>query len=184
MPYEAALSEEPWPTIRMVVAPRSRISVAIRANSVSCSSSRSSAAGCSRISSRNWAPGSRAGASASSADDTCASFHEHALDLEVVSEHDEVGREPDSDATGRRKTEHASRHLGRGTDRVLEWNAQRVEVPDGVDHRQRAPRKRPARAAREPVADLDVEVAQTVGAVVQAGAGHGVGGERETSLCG
>ena len=52
IPYEAALSEEPCPTMRIVVAPRSRIVVATRSNASAPSSRRARASGCSRISAR------------------------------------------------------------------------------------------------------------------------------------
>src|SRR5205823_15024778 len=98
MPYEAALSDEPWPTSRTIVASRSRAAAATRANSRSCSSSPRSACGCSRISPRNWAPGWGGRPGSASAGDELIASDEHALDIEVVGQHDDVrgqpGREP------------------------------------------------------------------------------------------
>ena len=50
------------------------------------------------------------------------------------------------------KPKHAGRNLRRRSDRVLERHAERVEIADGLDHRERAPRKRAGRAARDTVA--------------------------------
>src|SRR4029450_11196961 len=77
-PYEAALSDDPCPTIRTVVASRRCISSATRAKAASCSSSRSSASGCSRISAKNRAPGCGGGGSGSTAsgNDTFLPAHE------------------------------------------------------------------------------------------------------------
>src|SRR5438445_8934383 len=89
MPYEAALSDEPWPTSRTIVASRSRAAAATRANSRSCSSSPRSACGCSRISARNCAPGSRRSGPASAGDELIASDQDP-LDVEVVVQDDHV----------------------------------------------------------------------------------------------
>src|SRR5262249_30165976 len=142
--------------MRIVVAPRSRISPATRANSASRSRRRSRASGCSRISSRNRAPGSLVAATCS-ADDTRAPFDEHSLDLEVVAEDDEIGWKPDAEPAGRREPQNACRHIRGCTDCILERHAERMEVADGVDHRERAPGERTGRTASDAVADLDVE---------------------------
>src|SRR2546423_13097209 len=94
MPYEAALSDEPWPTSRTIVAPRSRAVAATRANSRSCSRSPRSACGCSRISPRNWEPGSGGRPGSVSAGDELIASDEHALDVEVVRQDDDVGGLP------------------------------------------------------------------------------------------
>src|SRR5919198_2487625 len=92
-PYAAALSDEPWPTIRTVVAPRSRAAAATRAYSASCSRSRARASGCSRISVRSFSPGTAGAAGMGSGDDTGLASDEDAVDLEVVVEDDDVGRQ-------------------------------------------------------------------------------------------
>src|ERR687887_880328 len=123
-PYAAALSDEPWPTMRTVVAPRSRAAAAIRAYSLSCSSSERSACGCSRISARRWAPGSAARASAAgSGDDTRLPADEDALDLEVVVEHHHVGRQPGLEPPDRRDPDHTGGHGARGIDRLRQRDA-------------------------------------------------------------
>src|SRR4029450_385572 len=108
-PYEAALSDEPCPTIRTVVASRRCISSATRAKSASCSSSRSSASGCSRISARNRAPGCSGGGSASTAsgNDTFLPADEHPVDLEVVVDDDDVGRRSGREIPRLQKAERA-----------------------------------------------------------------------------
>ena len=65
-----------------------RASAATSANSDSCESRRRSAAGCSRISSSSAAPGGSGGTGSGS--DKVFAPDEHAVDLEVVVEHDDV----------------------------------------------------------------------------------------------
>src|SRR5918996_2458903 len=186
-PYEAALSEDPWPTIRIVVARRSRISAATRSNSGLCSRRRRRAAGCSAISARKHDPGpptGRPGGSGSraSAEDTFPPVHEHAVDLQLVAQDHDVSREADRQPPDRRQPQHASRHLRRRADGVGERGSEHVQVPNGVDHRERAPRKCSARPARDPVADVDLEAGEAVDAVRETRARDRVGDERDASL--
>src|SRR2546423_9080133 len=90
MPYEAALSDDPCPTIRTSDDERSRAAPATRATSGSYWRRRSSARGCSRISARKREPASGCGSGTGSGDDTGLTAEEDALDLEVVVEHDHV----------------------------------------------------------------------------------------------
>src|SRR5918996_2086135 len=187
-PYEAALSDDPWPTMRIVVARRSRISSATRSNSELCSRRRRSAAGCSAISARNRDPGpptgrlGGSGPATASADDTFPPVHEHAVDLELVAQNDDVGRQADREAPDRRKSQHASRHLRRGADGVGERCTELVQVPHGLDHRERAPGKGSARPACDAVADVDLEACETVDAVREPCPRDRVGDERDTSF--
>src|SRR4051794_32864060 len=84
-PYEAALSDEPWPTMRTVVAPRSRSAAPTRRYSASCSSRERRACGCSRISVSSCAP---SGGNADLPRD------QHAFEREVVVDDDDVRRQP------------------------------------------------------------------------------------------
>src|ERR671918_554725 len=187
-PYEAALSEDPWPTMRIVVARRSRISPATLSKAALCSRRRRRAAGCSPISARKrdpGPPGRRSGGSGSataSAEDTFPPIHEHAVDLELVREHHDVRRKAHREPPDRRQPQHASRHLGRRADRLGERGTELVQVPHGVDHRERASGERPARPARDAVADLDLEAGEAIGAVREARARDGVGDERDAPL--
>src|SRR5918994_4108607 len=96
-PYDAALSDEPCATSRTSVRFVRLASAATSANSVSCASRRRSAAGCSRISSSSAAPG---GSSATgSGSDKRLAPDEHAVDLEVVVEDDQVRARAALDAT-------------------------------------------------------------------------------------
>src|SRR5262245_211491 len=166
--------------MRMVVAPRSRISAAVFAKA-SSSSRRSSASGCSRISWRKREPGSP-GATAGSADDTRASLDEYTLDLEFLRQDHDVGGRSDAEPPHRREAEHTGGHLRGRTDGVLERHPQRLEVADRLDHRERAPGGRPGRPAGDAVADLDVEGADAVWAVVDTSPRDGVRDQREPSL--
>src|SRR5207244_657987 len=162
-PYDAALSEEPWPTIRTRFVPRSRAVAATRANSSPCSSSPSSARGCSRISARNWLPSSPTGSrSRASSDDTRLASHEHALDLEAVAQDDKIGGEVDVEPPNRRETEHGGRDRRRGSDSVGEPDSEGMQVSDGVDHRQHAARQDAVRPAHGAVAHDHLEAAEAV----------------------
>src|SRR5919106_2303245 len=182
-PYDAALSDEPCPTMRTVVAPRSRISAATRSKSSVRSSNLASAIGCSRISARNFEPGSggTACSAEASADDTVPSVHEDAVDVELVGQDHHVCRQPNGEPSRGWEAEHAGRNRGRGTQRVLERGSDRVEVMDRLDHRERASGELAARAAGHTVDDLDLEPAQPVRAVREAGARHRVGDERDAA---
>src|SRR6476469_5153522 len=138
MPYVAALSDEPWPTNR-TRRPRSRATAATRAYSSSCSSRRSNARGCSRISPRKSSPGTCSGAG--SGDDTRLASHEHRLDFEVVVQHDDVRATADADPADVGPAEDLRGHGRRRCERELERRTERVEVADGVDHRQDAARE-------------------------------------------
>src|SRR4051812_49248605 len=108
MPKDAALSDEPCPTKRTRFAPRPRATAATRAYSRSCSSRPRSACGCPRISDRNCEPGSGGAVRRSGCDELIAS-DEHALDLEIVGEDDDVGRQPRAESTGLRLADHTRR---------------------------------------------------------------------------
>src|SRR5262249_1407648 len=94
----------------------------------------------------------------------------------------DVGGQADADAPRRGESKHASRNLSRRTDRVLEGDTKRMEVADGLDHRQRAAGESARGPARNTVADLDVEVSKAIAAVFDTGTGDGIGDERESSL--
>src|SRR6187455_1603256 len=102
--------------MRIVVASRRRISSATSANVAEPSSKRRMAAGCSRISSRNRDPGSLGATVAASADDTGTTFHKHALDLQLLAQHDDVCREADADPADRRKPKDTCGNLRRSPD--------------------------------------------------------------------
>ena len=99
---------------------------------------------------------------------------EHPLDGEVVVEHDDVGRQPDAQAPDVRAPDHPRGHGRRRAERVRERHAERVQVPDRLDHRQRAAREHAVGAAGDAVAHVDLEAAQAVGAVADARAGDRV----------
>src|SRR5919198_2595637 len=158
--------------MRTVVAPRSRAAAATRAYSLSCWSSERSAFGCSLISARSWAPGSTVRApGAGSGDDTRLPADEHAVDPEVVVEHDDVGRPARVEAPDRRDPDDAGRHRARCLERLRERNAERVEVPHRLDHRQHAPGEDAVRPADDAVPERHLEAAEAVRAVAHAGPG-------------
>src|SRR3954470_3963151 len=97
--------------MRIVVAPCSRACAAASAYTGSCSSSARSACGCERISARKSAP-SGSGKAAASGNDTCFAADADAVDLEVVVEHDEIGRKPDVEAADRGEAEDTCRDGG------------------------------------------------------------------------
>src|SRR6188508_3444080 len=133
MPKEAALSDEPWPTMRTSRASRVRTISAMRPISASCSSRRRSAAGCSRISARKRVPGS----APFSAGDKALTANEGANDLEGVVEDDDVGGAARRQAYDRRVAQEARGHAGRRLERTLERHVDRDEVSHRFDHRQR-----------------------------------------------
>ena len=137
--------------MRIVVAPRSRIS---RADAAANSSSlleraeqrRRAARGSPR---RNRAPGSRRGGDRRRRPQPTTrsrpSTSTRSTSSSSVSTTTSAGR-PTAMPPDRRKPQHAGRHLGRRADGVLERHAERVQVPNGLDHRERAPGERAARA--------------------------------------
>src|SRR5581483_9800531 len=131
--------------MRMVVAPRSRAAVATRPYALSCSSSARSAAGCSWISVRKTEP--RRSRPTGSGDDTVLASDAHALDLEVVVEHEQVGGEPDVEPPQIRRSEHPGRDRARGRDGQGQRDAEAVKVAHRLDHRQRAARQDVVEAA-------------------------------------
>src|SRR3954465_13019813 len=150
--------------MRIVVAPCSRACAAASAYTGSCSSSARSACGWERISARKCAP-SGSGNAAASGNDTRFAADADAVDLEVVVEHDQVGREPDVEAADRGEAQHASWD-GRGRlECVGEGNAELVEVSHGVDHRQRAAGEDVVDAPHDAVADSDLGAGEQVVAV-------------------
>ena len=60
-------------------------------------------------------------------------------------------------------------------------DAERVEVPHRLDHRQRAAGQHVVEPAHDAVADLDLGAGEQVGAVAHARAGDGVGHERDAA---
>ena len=126
-------------------------------------------------------PGAGRSGTASGCDTGLAS-DEHALDLEFLAEDDEVGGGADLDPAGV-GADHARGDGGGRVERVLERDAERVQVAHRLDHRQDAAREHAVvRRADDSVAHLDRDVAEPVGAVAaDAGAGDGVGDEREAA---
>src|SRR5262245_38778458 len=163
--------------MRTVPAPRSRAAAATLANSRSCSSRLSSARRCSRSSVKNWSPGApdRSSARDGSGDDMRLPPHQHALDLEVVIQDDEVSWKIKAKPAERGHLEHPCRYSSGSTDGLGQRDAEGVEVPYRVDHRQHAPGEHAVRPANGAVAHHDLEAADAVGAVADAGAGHRVG---------
>src|SRR6478735_10390277 len=178
MPYVAALSDEPWPTNR-TRRPRSRATAATRAYSSSCSSRRSNARGCSRISPRKSSPGTCSGAG--SGDDTRLASDEHGLDFEVVVEHDDVRAAADGDAADVAPAEDLRGHSRRCGEREVERGAERMKVADRVDHGQDAAREDAVGPAHGAVADAELDAAETVRLVAAVGRGDRVGHERDAS---
>src|ERR671923_285526 len=168
--------------MRTVVARRSCIRAATRAKASSCPSSRSSAPGCCRISVRKVAPPSGS-AGAASGNDTFLAPDEHPLDVEPVVDDDDVGRRAGDEAE-RRLADHTGRHARRRLERTGEGDAERVEIPDSFDHRQRAAGELAVRTAGDPVADLHFEAAEAVRAILKAGACHRVRDERHAARSG
>src|SRR5919108_4527945 len=149
--------------MRTVVAPRSWTAAATRAKSSVRSASRRSASGCSRISARKRSPTLASCVSARASEgDTADALDEDALDLELVRQDDEVSGRAHGEPAHGWQSKHARRHLGRRLDRFLERGAERMEVANRLDHRQRAARKRSPGAACDSVHDLDLETAQAV----------------------
>src|SRR5712691_5514897 len=154
-----------------------RAAAATRANSLSCSSSRRRACGCSRISDRKSEPGS--GAATASDDDTRLASNHDPFDVEVVVEHDDVGRETDVEATCFFEPE-CARGNGRGCGkRLLDRDAEHVEVPNRFDHRQQAPREHSLGRANCSILDLQRHGAQAVRAPGHARRRNGVRDERD-----
>src|SRR5918994_1447022 len=176
-PYDAALSDEPCATSRTSVRFVRLASEATSANSDSCESRRRSAAGCSRISSSSAAPG---GSSArGSGSDKVFAPNEHAVDLEVVVEHDDVGAHAALDPSDLELADDPGRDRRRRGERVRERHAERVQIPDRLQHRQHASREHVLRAARAAASNLDLDVAQAVAAVTLPRTRHRIGDERE-----
>ena len=112
----------------------------------------------------------RAGAvaGARSGSDTGLTADEHPLDLEVVVEDDHVGRAARVQPAGVGGADDARRaRRVAASSASRERDAERVEVPDRLDHRQRAAGEDAVRAARDAVADLDVDAAEAVRAVAR-----------------
>src|SRR5436190_8522780 len=108
--------------------------------------------------------------------------HEHAGDVEVVVEHDDVGGEADAEPADLVVAERPAGHGRSGRDRVLERDAERVEVAERVDHRQDATREHAFGTADGAVVHLDVEAAERrVRALAASGGGDRVGDEREAA---
>src|SRR3954447_8460971 len=143
---------------------------AVRAESAWRSSRRASACGCSAssVSSRDIAP----------------SRTEDGLDLEAVVEQDDVRERAGLEEADVAAGEEARRHLGRRAHRVLEGDAERMEIPDGIDHREDRAGERPVLALRRgAILDRPLHVAELEGAPVAAGSGsrHGVRDERDAA---
>ena len=143
---------------------------ALRAESAWRSSRRASACGCSR--------------SSVSSHDIAASRAEDGLNLEPVVEHDDVGGRAGLEEADVAAGEEARRHLGRRTDRLLERDAERVQVPHRVDHRQHACRRafRPrASAQRRPRPSTSTSPSWYVPPFAGPGSRHRVGDERDAA---
>ena len=106
-----------------------------------------------------------------------------AAQLEPVVEDDDVGRAArrlatPSSSTGARAR--AGRRRGRGRDGVgRRGDAERVQVPDRLEHRRRRCRRGRRRAPRDAAVDADLDVAEPVAPVAGAGRGDRVGDERD-----
>src|SRR5215208_36984 len=166
--------------MRISLVPRSRAMAATRAYAPSCSRSARSAAGWPRISERNVIPPA-CGSGAASGNDTSLTADADAVDLEVVVEHDEVGGQVDVEPADGRGAQHAGRYGSGSLDGVAERDSELMEVPNRVDHRQRAPGKHVVEAARNAVAYLDLRAAEQVRPVAHPRAGDGVRDERDAS---
>ena len=165
-------------------APRSRAAAATRANSASCVEQRRSA---SRLLAdlREEARAARLGRPRAQADDTRSASDEHALDLEVVVEDDDVGGQPDVEAPGLAAPSTRAGHRGRRIERLRERRAERVQVADRLDHRERrCPASIAVRPAHGAVGTSTSTLAEAVGAVARARAGHRVGHERDAARSG
>ena len=80
-----------------------------------------------------------------------------------------------------RNPEYAGRNRRCGIGCALERDAELDEVPDRLDHRQRAAREHAVVPADDAVADVDPDVAECVLAVPEPRAGDRIGHEREAS---
>src|SRR5215212_7212556 len=110
--------------MRTVDARRATAAAATRAYS----SSRSTADGCSRISTRNWAPGTGMAATPSSVSNERLAADEDTVDLEAVGEDDDVGASADLERADSRGSDHGRRNGARGPDSVRQRDAERVQV--------------------------------------------------------
>ena len=104
---------------------------------------------------------------------------EHALDLEVVVEHHHVGPPADPEPAEIAEPEDAGGNERRGLGGPLERDAELDEVPHRLDHRQRAARENPVVAAGDAAVDGQVDAAERIVAVAEAGGRDRVGDERE-----
>src|SRR3954463_10914774 len=161
-------------------APRRCASAATRAYASSCSSSARSAAGGPRISDRKVAPPA-CGRGAASGNDTRLTPDADSVELEVVVEDDEVGGRADVEATEAGGAEHAGGDPGGGLNRLAQRDAELVQVPHRVDHRQRAAGEHVVHAAGDAVAYLDLGAGEQVRAVAHACAGHGIRDEGDAT---
>src|SRR6476660_7574323 len=128
---------------------------AVRAESAWRSSRRASACGCSR--------------SSVSSHDIAPPRAEDSLDLEPIVEHDDVRERPGLEKPDVASGEEARRHLGRRAHRLLEGDAERMEIPNGLDHREhRAGERAVLSLRRSAILDRHLDVAELEGAAVAA----------------
>ena len=177
----AALSEEPWPTMRTRRAPRSRAPrprpARTRARARAALRVPAAARGSRPGTARRLPPVGLQPRATTRASPPTNTLSISRLSLSTTTSAGRSTLEPSE----RRQAEHGGRHGGRGGDRVGELDAERVQVPHRVDHRQHAAGEHAVRAADGAVADDDLEAAEAVGAVGHARAGDRVGDERDPS---
>src|SRR5436190_4076755 len=94
---------------------------------------------------------------------------EHADNLEPVVEHDDVGRGAGLDRSQVRPASDPCRHLAGRPQCSCERRPERYEVPDGLDHRDRATGENAVRSARDAVLDLEVDPGKPVAPVTGTG---------------
>src|SRR5439155_24228287 len=112
------------------------------------SSRRASADGCSR--------------SSDSSHDTRFTPAQHAHDLQPVVEDNDVRVPPRLEHAEIRPAENPCRHRGGRADSLLERDAERVQVANGVDHRQHRAREHTVLTEWHPVGDLGLDVSELV----------------------
>src|ERR1700730_12192463 len=127
---------------------RPKISAISRARADCLSISRARAAGCS--------------CSSASSHDTRLAPTEDADDLEPVVQDDDVGEAAGLEDAEIGPAENASRHGGRCAHRVLERNAECMQVANRLDHRQHGPGPYPISTNRHAVRDVDLHVAKLI----------------------
>jgi hypothetical protein len=87
-------------------------------------------------------------------------------DLEPVVEDDEIRAPAGLDYAEIGPAQDACRNRRRRSDRLFEWNPERVQVPHRVDHRQDGSGEHTVLAERDAVGHLDLDVAELVDASV------------------